>query len=211
MQHWEGLSENMKLNIIKQQLNMWVLGVGWKDVRVPFQRKQHKFSSAELLEELKKIIQKYVQVTIPRPVRAMVPRPSQLTCAKPMPTLGDELCDALEHQRRGLEEEQARLDKYHDEANIPRRTDDMPDLSDLNSVVGKRVGVIWFDEDRLDPSNSVLQWYYGTVTGVRNKRCESCMTKIKWEIGGTESDERLAKDTWVAGDNTLGKGSWKLA
>ena len=114
-------------------------GAGWIDVRAPFQRKNVAFSWAVLLEELKNIIREYVQVADQRPVRAVVPRPSQLVSVKPMPTLGDELCDALEHQRRGFEAEQARLDKFHDEANIPRRTKDMPDLSE---VVGKRVGVI---------------------------------------------------------------------
>ena len=161
---------------MKEQLNIWVLGAGWVDVRVPFQRKSVKFSWAVLLEELKKIIRKYVQVADQRPVRAVVPRPSQLVNVKPMPSLGDELCDALEHQRRGLEEEQARLDKFHDEANIPRRTEDPPDLSE---VVGKRVGVIWFDEDKEEPENSVVQWYYGSVTSVRNVRNNSCTAKIK--------------------------------
>ena len=159
---------------------------------------------------MKKIIRKFVQVAVAnqRPVRAVVPRPSQLVCVKAVPTLRDELCDALEHQRRGLEEEQARLDKFHDEANIPRRTEDMPLLGE---VVGKRVGMLWLDEDEEDPENSVLRWYYGIVTNSRNVRCDSCTAKIKWDVGGSESDEKLKAVTWAGPDNTLGKGSWKLA
>lgn len=61
----------------------------------------------------------------------MVPRPSQLLCVKPIPTLGGELCDALEFQRLAVEEEQKRLGNAHDNDNIPRRREVMPDSDNL--------------------------------------------------------------------------------
>ena len=130
------------------QLNIiWVHGAGWRDVRVPFQKGKIKFCSADLLGEWKKIMQRFVWAEKPRPVRAMVPRPSQLSCAKPMPSLGDELCDALQHREQALKKEQERLDKLHDVSNIPRRRDSMPDLRELEL---KRVGMVFSDEDEDD-------------------------------------------------------------
>ena len=49
-------SEKAKLKIISHQLNIWVKGARWKDVRTPFSRNNIKFGSAYLLENLKEII-----------------------------------------------------------------------------------------------------------------------------------------------------------
>ena len=139
----EGLSETQKLVIAKRQWNMWVWGAGWKDVRVAFSKKGEDFDSNHLIRELKKMIAKYVYSTDPgfkpRPICAMVPRPSRLASVTTLPLLGYELCDALEMQRTSFEEEGKRLEKMHEELNIPRRHEEMPDLEEL---VGKKVAII---------------------------------------------------------------------
>ena len=84
----------------------------------------------------------------------------------------------------------------------------VPDLRELDH---KRVGMIFSDEDEDDATNSVLRWYYGTVTSVKLMRGGSCEAKICWEIGSTTTAERLSNNTWASADNTLGVGSWKLA
>ena len=84
----------------------------------------------------------------------------------------------------------------------------VPDLRELDR---KRVGMIFSDEDEDDATNSVLRWYYGTVTSVKLEGGGSCEAKICWEIGSTTTAERLSNNTWASADNTLGVGSWKLA
>ena len=102
----EGKSEAKRKVIIKQRLHIWSKRAGRKDAKTPFSRGDVNFASDLLLVKLKAIIAKYVQADKPRAIRAMVPWPSQLSCAKPMPTLGDKLRDALEHQRLAFEEDQ---------------------------------------------------------------------------------------------------------
>ena len=81
------------------------------------------------------MIAKYVYSTEPefepRTIRAMVPRPSRVASVTTLPWLGDELCDALEMQRTSFEEEGKRFEKMHEELNIPRRHEEMPDLEEL--------------------------------------------------------------------------------
>ena len=137
----EGKSESRTTDIIKQQLNIWRKGAGRKDARTPFSPGNEVFPPEWLLEKLKAIITKDVQVESPCAIRTMVPRPSQLSCAKPMSTLGDELCDALEFQRLAVHEEQKRLDDVHESDNtiIPHQRDLMPELDDFQ---GKWLAVI---------------------------------------------------------------------
>ena len=90
-----GKSETAKLKIIFHQLNIWLKVAGWRDVRTPFLRNNVKFGSAYLLENLKEIIVNHLQGGQRRDVRAMVPRPTQLSSAKPISSLGDELFDEM--------------------------------------------------------------------------------------------------------------------
>ena len=83
------------------------------------------------MDKLEFILQKYVEVDKPRAVRAAVPRPSQLSYARPMPTLGDTLSDALHYEELALEEEQKRLNDLHDAEGIPRRIEEIPDFGSL--------------------------------------------------------------------------------
>ena len=66
-----------------------------------------------------------------------------------MPSLGDELCDALQNKEVALADEQKRLNDLHEKEGIPRRREEMPDF---DSLKGKRVAVLWNDEenDNLD-------------------------------------------------------------
>ena len=57
-----GKSERTKLHIIKEQLNIWVKGAGWKDARTPFQRGSTTFDFGYLLDKLEFIFQKYAEV-----------------------------------------------------------------------------------------------------------------------------------------------------
>ena len=167
-------------------------GANWRDVRTPFQRGELKFGSEVLTRALKDIIRKHVQVEKPRAVRAQVPRPSQLSSAKPMPTLGDTLCDALQEKERALEEEQRRLNELHDKENIPRRQEKMPEF---DSLINKKIAMLWTDTDDGDSGESMLRWYYGTVESIKNKRGrgsnKSCVAAVKWDVGGDELTKNL--------------------
>ena len=209
-----GKSERTKLLIIKEQRNIWVKGAGWKDVRTPFQRGNMKFDSGYLLEKLKFILQKYVQVDEPRAVRAAVPRPSQLTCARPMPTLGDTLSDALHYKELALEEEQKRLNDLHDAAGIPRRLEEMPDF---DSLVDKKIAMLWVDEEEDEDAEqgSVMMWYFGTVASISNGSNDddnkSCEVEIAWEMGGDKTYELLNESRWAGPNNVLQEYSWMLS
>ena len=131
----------------------------------------------------------------------MVPRPSQLQCVKPIPTLGDELCDALEFQRPVVEEEQNRLDDVHDNENIPCRREVILDLDDLK---GKRVAVIWNDIAEDDDQDAVHTWYFGLVTSIaRRKRrggtVVKCTAAIDWETCRRKQDAAGAQRGHVCG------------
>ena len=73
----------------------------------------------------------------------MVPRSTQLSSAKPMTSLGDELCDDLRNKEVRLADEQKRLNDLHDKEGIPRRREEM---LDFDSLQGKRVSVLWNEE-----------------------------------------------------------------
>ena len=207
----EGLSENQRLVIVKRQWNMWVWGAGWKDVRVAFSRKGIDFDSDHLIRELNKMIAEYVYSPAPgfkpRPIRAMVPRPSRLASVTKLPSLGDELCDALEMQRISFEEEGKRLENMHEELNIPRRHEDMPDLEGL---VGKKVAIAYWNRSEKDGS-VVLRFHPGTVKKVTNVTNTECTALMEWDEGAEDSEEKLEETTWAGLDNTLGYLSWKLA
>ena len=114
-------SETSKLKIICHQMNIWVKGAGWRDVRTPFSRNNVKFGWVYLLENLKEIIVNHMQGEQRRDVQEMVPRPTQLSSAYPMPSLRDELCDVLRNKEVALADKQKRLNDLHDKEGIPRR------------------------------------------------------------------------------------------
>ena len=193
----EGKSERGKLKIICRQLNIWVKGAGWKDVRTPFQHNNTKFDLSYLLAKLKNIIQKHVHTEdgkTPWPVRAQVPRPSQLSSAKPLPNVGDTLCDALQGKEWAMEEDQQRLNELHNKEDIPRCSEEMPDF---NSLKGKRVTVLFNNEENnnKDKGKCVKMWYFGKVNRTKKKHGmnEGCKAVIEWEAGGNETEKRWTK------------------
>ena len=194
----EGKIEAKRKEIIKQQLHIWRKGAGRNDVRTPFSRGKEVFSSECLLEKLKAIIATYIQVESPRTIRATAHWPSQLSFAKPIPTIGDELCNALEFQRLAVKEDQNIPDSTHDNDNIPCRQEVMPDDDDLK---GKRVAVIWNDISEDNDQDMVHAWCFGVVASItRRKRrggvVVKCAAAIEWEIGGSTTLQVLVCGAW---------------
>ena len=147
-------------------------------------------------------------------MRAAVPRPSQLSCARPMPTLGDTLSDALHYEELALEEEQKRLNDLHDTEGIPRRLEEMPDF---DSLIDKRIAMLWVDEeeDENAEQGSVMMWYYGKVASIRNESNDvgnsSCEAEIAWDMGDDKTYELLDESKWAGPNNILREYSWMLS
>ena len=138
-------------------------------MRTPFSRNNVKFGWVYLLENLKEIIVNHMQGEQRRDVQAMVPRPTQLSSAKPMPTIGENLCDALRNKEVALADEQKRLNCLHYKEGIPCRREEMPDF---DSLQGKRVYFLCNEEENnnSDIGQCVMMCYFGRVERVMNKR-----------------------------------------
>ena len=115
----QGMSRSTQMKVIKEQLDIWVHGAGWKDVRVTYSRGKVQFSVEYLTDKLKDLLRKHLNPENPRNVRAQVPKPSELSGAKKMPDLGDGLSDAVALREKALADEQERINMMHDDMGIP--------------------------------------------------------------------------------------------
>jgi hypothetical protein len=202
------LSASAQIVILKAQFDIWVHGAGWKDVRAAYQRKGVKYSEEHLTIKLKEIISRYVQTENPRRVRAQVPRPSQLSGAKPMPDLGDTLCDALALKEKALADEQERINAAHDKLGIPCRLEAMPDRTTLD---GSKIAMLFKDEDLdSDDTDEVRMWYFGKVIGISCESNGEAMAEIEWDVGGDTTTEELEEDKWAGPNSELLINSWMI-
>ena len=124
------------------------------------------------------------------------------------------MCDVLRNKEVSLADDPKRLNDLHDKEGIPRRREEMPDF---DSLQGKRVAVLWNDEenDNSDIGNCVMMWYFGRVDRIMNKRGtgenKSCTAVIEWEAGGDVTNQPLKNSTWAGPSKALGLFSWMQA
>ena len=92
-------------------------------------------------------------------------------------------------------------------------------MPDFDSLQGKRVDVLWNDEENnnSDIGQSVMMWYFVRVDRVMNKRGTGekkkkiCTAVIEWEAGGDVTNQPLNNSTWAGPSKALGLFSWMQA
>ena len=73
---------------------------------------------------------------------------------------------------------------------------------EFDSLINKKIAMLWNDINGEGSRESVLRWYYGTVECIKDKRGrgdnKSCVAAIKWEVGGDVMPARATRLRGVA-------------
>ena len=199
-------SETQQLKAVKEQINIWYLGAGWKDCKRAWSKKKKKYHSSQLVGELKGIIKNHVVTG--RKIRASVTEPLSIT--KGRIQLGTTACDVLEMDEKDAEEESKLVDLIYEKCGLTRSPDSMPEPE---SLVGKRIKFMYvYGENGKEED---LTWCFGKVLDVETND-EAIIADIEWDDEFvTDPDEKvmieeLEFENWARRDDTLREGSWQL-
>ena len=203
----EGLSNNKQRELLREQFNIWRKGAGWSEAAVAFTKSKVDIPTDTLVQTLKDLISKYVDTDDQREVRGQVPRPSQMSTTKPLPSLGDELPDARKMRMEMIDSEKERINAENKRRALPERLDVMPDPESLET---KWVMRLYEDgDDNDDTVRCVKMWYYGKVEKVVDVFEDSFTLLISWENDDT-TEEIFEHDKFAGPNSILEVGSWKL-
>ncbi len=224
-------SKSAKLEAVKENIRMRVVGLGWDDCRTAWSKNGKEYTPDELAQHLKNIIRDTRNRKIPKNAPVVLPM------RKELPVLGTQTSDVVAIDAARL----ATSDEF--EANARRIRDDReangigdscgnkqpmsaPNVDD--ELIGKRLEVC-VEYELLNEIGTELRWCPGEVTLVSDgtnivkpdsvtgrafyKKGEAVM--MRWEANEkcnepeTESSQKLAKNKWnPRGQHTA--DSWRF-
>jgi hypothetical protein len=161
-------SKSAKLEELKEQIRMRVLGLGWADLSHPWSKDGAAFTPTELMVHLKKIISEQSRRVIPN--KPPVPGLAR----KELPTLGTSTADgarldAVEAASGAAVEAAARAAKGMREAkgvgdSYQQRKGSRPEIGE--ALIGRRIEAIFHYDLPEGVFGDALMWCSGEITGV---------------------------------------------
>ena len=161
-------SRTAKLEALKEQIKIRVLGLGWADLSTPWSKDGVAFSPTELMAHLKKLISEELRRAIPEkpPVPGLARKclPTLGTCTSDSARL-----DAQEAAGGAAVEAAARAAKAQREAkgigdSYQQRQGSRPTIDE--ALIGRRIEAIFHYELPEGVFGDALMWCAGVVVGV---------------------------------------------
>ena len=198
-------SNTQKLDAVKDQWRMWTWGAGWTDVHQAFSKQGKAFKWDYLADQLKKeVIRKHVATG--RSIRACPSTPFETQ--KPLPEIGDTLCDVLAMKEEDALKEEATIIAMYDKYGLTRQPVAMPDLK---SLIGKKIQIyFWYKDENDTNDRGQGRWYAGEVLRVNRNRAT-----IEWAGDYENPDDKvtieiLTSENWVQPGSMLEESCWRL-
>ncbi len=185
-------SETARLNAVKEQIRIRIIGFGWQDLHHPWSKEGHTFTANELLQYLtEKLIPEQKHRGIPTSPTMNMPS------RKVTPQLGKRTADVAEleeryenEKERAVEEAIKLRDQLEDEGIIDRHERLQPARPEVNEdLIGAELEILYSYVEP-DGSNKNM-WCQGVVVAVlpRNK------VHIEWEQSTLrEGDESITEE-----------------
>jgi hypothetical protein len=203
-------SRAARMDAVKEQIRIRVIGFGWKDLHHPWSKNGREFTPEELFDHLIKNI-------IPEQVKRSIPdKPKmELPSRKKTPQLGTKTMDVDKLDCRYEEEKQNALKeamKLRDESEAKGTTDRYEKLQPSRpsideNLVGLEIEQLWMFEE--EDGTRVKQWCQGVVIAIKNRD----RVHIQWDKECLRdgdlpiSEEVLMKSKY----NKHVEGGWRMS
>ena len=203
-------SVSAKLNAVKEQIRIRVLGFGWKDLHHPWSKDGVAYTSQQLLDYL-------VDVILPEERKRGIPAKPQmnLPSRKNLPQLGGKTADVdalemqYEIQKDKAVEEAIKLREELEEQGMTDRHEKLqPPRPDVDEKLVDVEIEMLFSYDEPDGTSSNM-WCQGMVVGVKKDN----KVHIKWD-GSTlrEGDIAITEETLLKSKyNKHVLGGWRYS
>lgn len=188
-------SESAKLEALKENIRMRVIGLGWKQFAITWSYKGAKRSVSELAAHLKMIIREEKKLTPPKDPALVMPKRIEL------PTLGTATRQLMESEASALIDEE----QFRREANELRKQREargegsifsvMQPLycPELDELIDKRIDVLY--SFVLGSGEKVLRWCQGKVIQVLPEKVKPTVV-VRWDpMPDVKGKEDLSDET----------------
>jgi hypothetical protein len=207
-------SETAKMEALKENIRMRVIGLGWKQFGITWSYKGAKRSVNELAAHLKMILREEKKLTPPKDPALIMPKRLEL------PTLGTATKQLMESEESAVIDEE----KFRREATELRKQREargegsifsvMQPLycPELDELMDKRIDVLY--SFQLDSGEKVLRWCQGKVIKILTEKTKPTVV-VRWDpmpdVDGKENSieetqQELPQRKW----NKDVEGAWRL-
>jgi hypothetical protein len=207
-------SETAKMEALKENIRMRVIGLGWKQFGITWSYKGEKQLVNELAAHLKMILREEKKLTPPKDPALIMPKRLEL------PTLGTATKQLMESEESAVIDEE----KFRREATELRKQREargegsifsvMQPLycPELDELINKRIDVLY--SFQLDLGEKALRWCQGKVIKILTEKTKPTVV-VRWdpmpdvegkEILSDETQQELPQRKW----NKDVEGAWRL-